>query len=217
MINIENIEYKQTHPNTGLITSEMMQQGVMPEIVMAGACATVTESGVIRNPGRDTLTKNLTQKGHSYFEVQISEETHKRGYIYEKDGPAEKKAREEALVRVYEIRNDTISGVTHEEIMDDHNNKRRSIVWVHSEGFAPIGLGDRKTLEANKELRNKVGDLIFEHLLAYVNCGRQMRTELEKFLPDSPHVTFVRGDETLVAEEIEKALTEAKLNKKNGN
>lgn len=188
----------------------MVEQGIMPEVLMGGACATVTTEGVVRNTGRDPIGVWLTNKGISFFEVQIHPTTHGREYDWNLDCAKERLVRQMALVRLYEIRPDTISGVTHEEIFDDHTKKRRTIVWFNGEGFAPVGLGDAKALKANEELKAKVGELLFNHLWAYINAGRQMRLELEAMLKGSRYITFVHGDHTQVEAAIEEALAKAK-------
>lgn len=199
-----------TKPNWRVTTSEMMQMGVIPQVTLGGACGIVCSSGIIRNTGRDLLGETLSLKGISFFEVQIAPSTHGREYNWELDAPNEKKARQLSVVRVYEIRPDTLAGVTHEEIMDDHANGRRSIVWFHGEGFSPIGLGSSKALKENKAVKALVGELYFDQLLAFVKAGEQMRVELELMLKDSQWITFVHGDEDVVEAEIVKALAETR-------
>ncbi|HZM24741.1 MAG TPA: hypothetical protein VFC02_23530, partial [Anaerolineales bacterium] len=86
-----------------LITSEMMEAGEMPLLFVGGASNIQSPSGPVRNPGRDTLARWLDHQGWSYFDPQIHPSTHGRDYIWGIDGPQEKRARELAKLRVYEI------------------------------------------------------------------------------------------------------------------
>jgi hypothetical protein len=49
-------------PTSMLITSEMMQQGAMPQLFTGGACNIQDVTGPIRNPGRDPLATWLDEK-----------------------------------------------------------------------------------------------------------------------------------------------------------
>ena len=181
-----------------LVTSEMMQEGVKPLLFTGGACNIQDTSGPVRNPGRDPLAAWLNQKGWSYFDPQIHPTTHGRGYEWEKDGPQEKRARELARLRVYEITATTISAVAMLEIMDDARLGRDSIVWFNGgEDFAPIGLGNYEKLSADKELAQKIGETAHSHLLAYVNAGRHIRLEVPKMLADCPYISIVYSLEDL--------------------
>jgi hypothetical protein len=186
-------------PHKMLITSEMMQEGIKPLLFTGGACNMQTANGAERNPGRDELANWLDEQGWSFFEPQIHPATHGREYIWGIDGPQEKRAREMAKLRVYEITSTTIASMTMLEIMDDARLNRTSIVWFNDGGlrFSPIGLGDKDQLLKNYELKQKVGDLIFSHLLAYVNAGRQIRLELQMMLADCQSVVFVNSFDEL--------------------
>ncbi len=178
-------------PSSSLITSEMMQQGKLPLLFTGGACNIQGINGAIRNPGRDALAEWLNSKQWSYFDPQIHPSTHGRDYIWGIDGPQEKKAREVAQLRVYEITSSTIAAVTMLEIMDDMRCERRSIIWFNKgNNFAPIGLGDRDHLSANTRLRAQVGEMVFQHLLAYINSGRQLRNEIINMLQKDPNAIF---------------------------
>ncbi len=183
-----------------LVTSEMMAEGARPVLFTGGACNIEDVGGAVRNPGRDRLHAWLDEEGHSYFDPQIHPSTHGRDYLWGIDGPQEKKAREAADLRVYEISAKTISAMTMVEIMDDVRRGRRTVVWFNDgKTFAPIGLGDRDELKANRQLRQAVGDLVHAHLLAYVNAGRQLRNELPLILADCPHVVLVHSFDELMA------------------
>lgn len=188
-----------TIPHKMLITSEMMKDGVKPLLFTGGACNIQTENGAERNHGRDELAKWLDKKEWSYFDPQIHTLTHGREYIWGIDGPQEKRAREIAKLRIYEITQTTIASMTMLEIMDDARLHRTSIVWFNSGGvrFSPIGLGDKDELLTNVALKEKVGNLVFSHLLAYVNAGRQTRTELQLMLADCQSVVFVNSFDEL--------------------
>lgn len=174
-----------------LVTSEMMEQGSEPLLFTGGACNIQGINGPIRNPGRDPLAHWLNEKQWSYFDPQIHPTTHGREYIWGIDGPQEKKAREVARLRVYEITATTIAAVTVLEIMEDMRSGRRSIIWFNKGNhFAPIGLGDRDQLQKNDRLRNQVGEMVFQHLLAYINAGRQLRNELILMLQKEPNAIF---------------------------
>ncbi|MCG3208245.1 MAG: hypothetical protein FOGNACKC_01848 [Anaerolineae bacterium] len=175
-----------------LVTSEMMQAGANPQLFTGGACNIQGVNGPERNPGRDPLAHWLDEMGWSYFDPQIHPSTHGRDYIWGIDGPQEKKARQQAKIRIYEITSTTIAAVTTLEIMDDARVGRRSIVWYNGgRSFAPIGLGDRDQLKNNNALRHQVGETVYHHLVAYVNAGRQIRYELPLMLADCPHIVFV--------------------------
>ncbi|HXQ35158.1 MAG TPA: hypothetical protein VN843_14175, partial [Anaerolineales bacterium] len=102
-----------------LITSEAMQAGEMPLLFIGGASNIQSPSGPVRNPGRDRLARWLDHQGWSYFDPQIHPSTHGRDYIWGIDGPQEKRAREMAKLRVYELNPFTIAAVSIMEIMDD--------------------------------------------------------------------------------------------------
>ncbi len=183
-----------------LVTSEMMQAEVKPLLFTGGASNIQSLSGPIRNPGRDPLAAWLDENGWPYFEPQIHPTTHGREYVWGIDGPQEKKAREQATLRIYEITATTIAAVTMLEIMDDARRGRRSIVWFNEgKTFSPIGLGDRDELKKNEDLRHKVGDAIYYHLLAYINAGNQLRNELSLMLADCPNIVFVNNFDELKA------------------
>ena len=65
--------------------------------------------------------------------------------------------------------------------------------------FAPIGLGDRDTLQKNEDLRQQIGDTAHSHLVAYVKAGNQIRNELPLMLADCPSIIFVDSFEDLKA------------------
>jgi hypothetical protein len=175
-----------------LVTSEMMQAGEEPLLFTGGACNIQDVNGPIRNPGRDKLAVWLDEKGWSYFEPQIHPSTHGREYIWELDGPNEKKARELAKLRIYEITATTIASAAILEIMDDARRGRESIVWFNKgKTFAPAGLGEYTELEKNESLRKQTGGMIYYHLIAYVNAGRHLRYEFQRMLRDCPHIHFV--------------------------
>lgn len=181
-----------------LLTSEMMQAGAEPLLFTGGACNIQGPTGPRRNPGRDPLARWLDRQGWPYFDPQIHPSTHGRDYIWGIDGPQEKRAREQAKLRVYEITATTISAVTMLEIMDDARRKRVSIVWFNGgKTFAPIGLGELDELKNNESLRRQVGDMVHSHLVAYVNAGRQLRNEILFMLADSPHIVFVNSFDEL--------------------
>jgi len=181
-----------------LVTSEMMERGEKPLLFTGGACNIQGLTAPVRNPGRDPLAHWLDENGWSYFDPQIHPTTHGRDYIWGIDAPQEKKAREQARLRVYEVTATTIAAITIMEIMDDARLGRQSIVWFN-EGitFSPVGLGDRDQLKNNPALREKVGETVFSHLLAYVNAGRQLRNELPLLLSDCPHIIFVHSFDEL--------------------
>ena len=179
-------------PQSMLVTSEMMQTGVKPLLFTGGACNIQAVTGPIRNPGRDPLAAWLDKQGWSYFEAQIHPTTHGRDYVWGIDGPQEKKAREQATLRVYEITATTIGAITMMEIMDDARHQRTSVVWFNEgKTFVPIGLGDRDDLQRNEALRQHVGDMVYSHLLAYIKAGNQIRNELPLMLVNCPYIIFV--------------------------
>ena len=175
-----------------LITSEMMQEGKMPVLFIGGASNIQSPHGPIRNIGRDSLAKWLDHQGWTYFDPQIHPSTHGREYIWGIDGPQEKRARELVKLRVYEISPYTIAAVSIMEIMDDARRGRISIVWYHGgRRFSPQGLGDRDELRNNQQLRQRIGEMAYWHLDAYINAGRHIRIELPKMLEDCQNIIFV--------------------------
>ena len=181
-----------------LITSEMMKTGSKALLFTGGACNIQGAEGPIRNPGRDRLATWLDHRGWSYYDPQIHPDTHGREYIWGIDGPQEKKAREEAKIRIYELTSKTISAVTMLEIMDDARRDRSSIVWFNGgRSFVPIGLGHRDELQTNQTLRESVGETIYGHLLAYVKAGHQLRNELALMLADCEQIIFVNDFDEL--------------------
>ncbi len=179
-------------PKTMLITSEMMAAGTRPLLFTGGACNIQGLNGPERNPGRDPLAAWLDTQHWSYFDPQIHPSTHGRDYVWGIDGPQEKRARALAKLRVYEITRATIGAVTTLEIMDDARLGRTSIAWFNQgQSFEPIGLGSRDELLRNGLLKMKLGETLHSHLLAYVNAGRQLRTELQSMLVDCQNVVFV--------------------------
>jgi len=177
-----------------LITSEMMQAGEMPMLFIGGASNIQTLDGPIRNPGRDPLARWLDEQGWSYFDPQIHYATHGRDYIWGIDGPQERIAREVTKLRVYEINPYTIAAVSVMEIMDDARLGRNSIVWYNGGRiFAPLGIGNRDELRSNHALRQKIGDMAYWHLDAYINAGRHIRIELPKMLEGCKNIVFVES------------------------
>lgn len=186
-----------------LITSEMMQAGEVPLLFIGGASNIQTEGGPIRNPGRDPLSRWLDEQGWSYFDPQIHYATHGRDYIWGIDGPQEKIAREVTKLRVYEINPYTIAAVSVMEVMDDARLGRHSIVWYNGGRiFTPLGLGNRDDLRNNHLLREKIGEMPYWHLDAYINAGRHIRIELPKMLEGSKHIVFVES-----FDEVKSAIT----------
>jgi len=181
-------------PKSMLITSEMMQEGVIPQLFTGGACNIQDLSGPIRNPGRDPLAAWLDEQKISYFDPQIHPITHGRDYIWGIDGHQEKKAREQAKLRVYEITATTIAAITMLEVMDDARLGRVSIVWFNGgKSFAPIGLGDRDQIRRNEPFKQTVGNMAYSHLVAYVIAGCQLRDELLLMLANCPKTVFVNS------------------------
>ncbi len=192
-----------TRKNPELVTSEMMVEGHLARVFTGGACNIQALEGAIRNPGRDPLHAWLNEQGVGYYDPQIHPTTHGRDYIWGIDGPQEKKAREQAALRVYEITATTISAVTMLEIMDDARRGLKSLVWFNDgRTFAPIGIGDRDDLKSNEALRGKVGEMVFSHLLAYVNAGRQLRNEISLMVAECPNIVVVNS-----FDELTKAIT----------
>lgn len=186
-----------------LVTSEMMQAGEIPLLFIGGASNIQSPTGPIRNPGRDPLARWLDKQGWSYYDPQIHPSTHGRDYIWGIDGPQEKKARELAKLRVYEISPFTIASVSIMEIMDDGRKGRTSVVWYNGgRVFAPQGLGDRDGLRSNQKLRQQIGEMAYWHLDAYINAGRHIRIELPKMLEDCTNIVFVES-----FDEVKAALT----------
>lgn len=181
-----------------LITSEMMQTGVVPLLFTGGACNIQELTGPIRNPGRDPLAKWLDEKEWSYFDPQIHPITHGRDYIWGIDGPQEKKARHQAKLRVYEITATTLAAVSMLEVMDDARSQRPSIVWFNGGRiFTPIGLVDLDHMKRNDELRQEMGEAAYSHLIAYINAGNQLRNELLLTLSSCQYIVFVNNFEEL--------------------
>ena len=181
-----------------LITSEMMEKGHTPLLFTGGACNIQYVNGPIRNPGRDKLALWLDKQGWSYFDPQIHPNTHGRDYIWGLDSSQEKIAREKAQLRIYELTSTTIGAVTMLEIMDDARLQRTSIVWFNGgESFMPIGLEGRDELQNNRALHKQIGEMAYQHLLAYVKAGCQLRSELHLLLHDIPHIIFVSNFDDL--------------------
>lgn len=182
-----------------LVTSEMMEAGIMPQLFTGGACNVQGFNGPERNSGRDPLARWLDQQGYSYFDPQIHPDTHGRDYVWGIDGPQEKIAREQAQLRVYEITDTTISAITALEISDDARHNRPTIVWFNrGKNFAPLGLGTVDDLNKNLVLQKTIGKMAYSHLLAYIKAGMQLRNELPLFLSDCQYVVFVDSFDDLI-------------------
>jgi len=180
--------------NSLLITSEMMKGGEIPLLFTGGASNIQSPAGPIRNPGRDPLERWLDHQGWSYFDPQIHPSTHGRDYIWGIDGPQEKRARELAKLRIYEITPYTIAAVSIMEVMDDARRGRNSIVWYNGgRRFAPQGLGDRAQLRGDQKLREQIGEMAYWHLDAYINAGRHIRIELSRMVEDCSNIVFVES------------------------
>jgi hypothetical protein len=180
--------------NSHLVTSEMMQAGELPLLFIGGASNIQTPEGPVRNTGRDQLARWLDNKGWPYFDPQIHSSTHGRDYIWGIDGPQEKKARELAKLRLYEINPFTIAAVSIMEILDDARRKRVSVVWYNGGRlFEPHGIGNLDELRSNEPFRQQIGEAAYWHLDAYVNAGRHIRIELHKMLQDCETVVFVES------------------------
>lgn len=138
-----------------LVTSEMMAVGRVATICFCGACNIIGPDGtLLRNKGRDELLFWAEDAGVSFYEVQIHQSTHGRGYVYEIDGAHEQAAREKAKLRVYEIRPDVTGIITFMELMQDAALGRPGIVWIRENGWNfkhPIA-GGKKEIRNNAEL-----------------------------------------------------------------
>jgi len=177
-----------------LVTSEMMEAGDVPLLFIGGASNIQTPEGPVRNTGRDQLARWLDNREWSYFDPQIHPSTHGRDYIWGIDGPQEKKAREMAKLRLYEINPFTIAAVSIMEVLDDARRKRVSVVWYNGgRVFKPHGIGDRDELRNNEPFRQQIGDTVYWHLDAYVNAGRHIRIEMFKMLQDCENIVFVES------------------------
>ncbi len=175
-----------------LVTSEMLLDGHEPLLFLGGACNVQGPEGPERNPGRDPLARWLDERGWSYFDPQIHPSTHGRGYAFEIDGRQEGRARAVARLRLYEILPVTHGSVTMLEVLDDARRGRDSVVWFHGgREFVPTGLGDLPRLRRDTELRERLGEQLFHHLVAYVGSGRHLRRHMEVMVGDSPHVVLV--------------------------
>jgi len=175
-----------------LVTSEMLQAGVVPLLFIGGASNIQTPEGPVRNTGRDQLARWLDNMGWSYFDPQVHPSTHGRDYIWGIDGPQEKFAREMAKLRLYEINPFTIAAVSMMEVLDDARWKRISVVWYNGgRSFKPHGIGDRDELRSNEAFRQQIGEAAYWHLDAYINAGRHIRIELQKMLQDCMNIVFV--------------------------
>ena len=190
-----------TEPKSMLVTSEMMQAGIAPLLFTGGASNIQGPTGPMRNPGPGSTGEGGLMKRagpisipkfiHRLMDAIISGESmdHKR-----------RRPGKKAKLRVYEITATTIAAVTMLEIMDDARRGRKSIVWFNEgKTFAPIGLGDRDEIMKNAELRQEVGEMVYSHLVAYVNAGRQLRYELTLMLADCSHIIFANSFDELKA------------------
>ncbi|MDJ0838555.1 MAG: hypothetical protein QNK37_18705 [Acidobacteriota bacterium] len=187
-----------------LIRSEQVIQGIIPQLFLGGACALWTEDGEQRNTGRDSLAAWLNAQGISYFDPQIHISTHGRDYEWDIDGPVEKKVRQDARMRIYEISPLSLASVTMFEVFDDARRGRRSLVWFHhGEDYAPAGLGNFQEVAANEKLAEQVGPLVHAHMVGFLKAGRRMRKELVAMLDDCPSITLA-GSEDEVRETISR-------------
>ena len=178
------------------------QEASRTVVFSGGACNAIDESGSsIRNERRDSLNTRLDAAGTPFFDPQIHDTTHGRGYNYDLDGPAEKAARAAAQVLLYEIGDDTIAGVSHLEIIRDALSGRPVIVW-NSGGsddrgrpdFRPRGIDTSKPVT-----RMLLGKTVLAHLAQYEKTGKQLRYEVQAFLMGIDNAHFVRSEDEVVA------------------
>jgi hypothetical protein len=174
-------------------------------VFSGGACNAIDAVGdKVRNVGRDALNDWLNEQGILFFDPQIHEDTHGRGYDYDIDGPAEQQARQVAKVTLYEVTPDTLGGVTCLEVLRDVLSDKQVVLWFSGPSEAFDAKGRAKFTPAI-DLSN-VDGLAAIHLAQYVDAGTKLRANLMAFIKGRDNVIIVRS-----LEEAQRAITE-KLN-----
>lgn len=168
-----------------LVTSEMMAVGSVPKLVFCGACNIIGVNGTpYRNNGRDEVIFWAEEAGISFAEVQIHQSTHGRGYVYEIDGKHEQAAREQALLRVYEIRPEVPGINTFMELLQDAALSRPGIIWIRENGMNfkhPIA-GGKKEIRENEELKAAMPPAHYGLYLQLVSQADLQRKMVRDFL-----------------------------------
>lgn len=156
-----------------LLTREEIENAPDDFIFSGGACNYIGEDGVgKRNDIRDGINTRLTEAGVFFFDPQIEESTHGRGYDGQTDGPTEKSATSKSKNDLYVIDPRTLGAVTLLEIFRDWRDPdARRVVWFAnpdgeegSADFNPLGL-ENPTAQA-------------VHLTEYFKRANQMRREV---------------------------------------
>ena len=171
-------------------------------VFSGGACNAIDAVGnKVRNVGRDGLNDWLNELGIPFFDPQIHEDTHGRGYDYDIDGPAEQKARKLAKVTLYEVAPDTLGGVTCLEVLRDVLSGKKVVLWFSGPDSAFDAKGRAKFTPAI-DLSNVEG-LAAIHLAQYVDGGTKLRANLMAFIKGLDNVIIVRS-----LEEAQRAINE---------
>lgn len=171
-------------------------------VFSGGACNAINAEGQkTRGTGRDSLNDWLNERAIPFFDPQIHEDTHGRGYNYDEDGPAEQAARAAAQVTLYEISGDTLGGVTHLEALADALKGKTVIIWFNSS----LDAKGKPLFEPLIDM-STVDGLAAVHLAQYKSGGDGLRKNLVAFVGKLPNVTIVYTlDEAQAA--IEKSIS----------
>lgn len=165
-------------------------EAVNTVVFSGGACNIITADGKkARNTGRDELNAWLDTLDVAFFEPQIHEDTHGRGYDYDIDGPAEQAARKAAKVTLYELAPDTMGGVTCLEVLRDAMSGKTVVIWLSGDKFDAKG---RPVFAPNIYVAT-TEDLAAVHLGQYVENGTKLRQNLLAFTKGLPNVTVVKS------------------------
>jgi len=163
-------------------------------IFLGGSSNNLDENGIQqRGKGRDFLSHLIQQDGDMdgdgfqdddsivFYDPQIHEETHGRGYNFSVDGPTEALARDLSAVNVYEIGNRSLSIVTMMEIICDVAKGKKIVFWM-DDRFIPV--------EPNtKDGKETVNQIIEKHIAVLVKAEKDARNYFMKFVNEFNKVT----------------------------
>ena len=155
-------------------------------VFSGGACNVIDKEGNnVRNTERDQLNTWLNDQNIPFFDPQIHPDTHGREYDWDIDGPAEKSARDNADVTIYQIGNDTQAVSTCLEVIRDAG-ENKNVILLLTGNFDTKG---NPIFEPEVEIPDD-GSTISVHLKQYVDNGNKGRKNILAFVKNDPNVTI---------------------------
>lgn len=153
------------------------------------------DGALVRNPHRDAL-KEKVGKRNKVFDPQIDRVSHGRDYDSKIDGPAERQARANANVLVYEIGDLTLGSVTMFEIIRDVSAGRKVVVWFSA---APDSDGNQ-VFRPQGVTTDAIADPVLKaHMKEMIKAGRNSRSNLVGILEGAKKLRIAYSEDDVVS------------------